>query len=93
MKRNIYLIVAAINVYGIDIYGRLYLNTESGKGNLKQVLAHRMSLGQINRTVAYLIKEGLLNAEQKHSGEGKLFSMGCSRNFIKSYLKLVMMDL
>lgn len=38
MKKNIYIIIAAINVYGLNIYGTLYLNTECGKGNLEDVL-------------------------------------------------------
>jgi hypothetical protein len=83
-KRNILLVIAAINVYGLKLYSKSYANIDCGKNNITSVLQHRVKKSTIRTVFRYIKTEGLFT--QETSDVGGLISMTRSRNMIKLFV-------
>ncbi len=88
MKQNdILKVVAAVNVYGLPIYGKKYSNIDTGKNNLASILK-QFSVSKITKIVQLLKREGLFTTEK--SDNGKFFSMPSDRTTQKFFLELTL---
>lgn len=86
--KDILIILATINVYGMKIYSKSYSNIDTGKNNLYSILWKKgFTVSRIVRTVKLLKQEGLLIKEW--SDNGNFFSVTSDRNMQKLYLQLM----
>ena len=95
---DIYKVIAHIKVFGLNLYGSMYNNEETGRNNLQDYFLPRgWTKARLKRVLTFLVREGVLYKESSNVVIGynrRAFSYKYSALyklsfFYKSSLKLI----